>query len=194
MSGPIDKKRYKKAFNVNEMSVKEINLNEPGSYGVFLDNYSGDLELIVGSSEVKLDVWGRYVGKQGDKLDLDLSVIYEVGGSSSKILIRGVAYEGSAINVNGKIAVNKDCDGVEATMNIDGILESDSGKIGFLPKLDIASNDVVCRHGATVGRISEEQIDYLRSRGIAEDEARELLIEGFLAETSLRPGLAFRLL
>jgi Fe-S cluster assembly protein SufD len=50
------------------------------------------------------------------------------------------------------------------------------------PELEIFADDVKCSHGATIGALDPEQIFYLRSRGIPEDQARAMLIRAFLAE------------
>ena len=49
-----------------------------------------------------------------------------------------------------------------------------------IPSLKIRNNDVKCSHGSTTGRINEEQVLYLTSRGISKDEARQMILEGFL--------------
>ena len=51
-----------------------------------------------------------------------------------------------------------------------------------MPKLEVFADDVKCSHGATVGEVNEEQLFYLMSRGLTENEARFLIIEGFLKE------------
>jgi Fe-S cluster assembly protein SufD len=50
------------------------------------------------------------------------------------------------------------------------------------PELEIFANDVKCSHGATIGALDPEQIFYLRSRGIPEEQARSMLIRAFLTE------------
>jgi Fe-S cluster assembly scaffold protein SufB len=51
-----------------------------------------------------------------------------------------------------------------------------------MPKLEVFADDVKCSHGATVGEVNEEQLFYLMSRGLTENESRFLIIEGFLKE------------
>ncbi|HNN82245.1 MAG TPA: SufD family Fe-S cluster assembly protein, partial [Leptospiraceae bacterium] len=51
-----------------------------------------------------------------------------------------------------------------------------------MPKLEVFADDVKCSHGATVGEVNEDQLFYLMSRGLTENESRFLIIEGFLKE------------
>ena len=62
------------------------------------------------------------------------------------------------------------------------LLLSDDAQINTKPELEIFANDVKCTHGATVGRLNEEQWFYLRARGIGRDEARAMLVTAFAGE------------
>ncbi len=59
------------------------------------------------------------------------------------------------------------------------LLLSDDATIDTKPQLEIFADDVKCTHGATVGQLSDEQLFYLRTRGIGKDDARDLLIHAF---------------
>ena len=59
---------------------------------------------------------------------------------------------------------------------------SDQSKFLAKPELEIYADDVKCSHGSSSGSIDQESIFYLRSRGISEQEAKKMMIEGFLAE------------
>jgi len=61
-------------------------------------------------------------------------------------------------------------------------LLSDSSKFLSKPELEIYADDVKCSHGSSSGSIDQESIFYLRSRGINEQQAKRMMIEGFLAE------------
>jgi Fe-S cluster assembly protein SufD len=88
--------------------------------------------------------------------------------------------DGSARGVfNGKIFVRKDAQKTDAKQTNRTLLLSDSATIDTKPQLEIFADDVKCTHGATVGQLSAEQIFYLRSRGIGEQEARDILTFAF---------------
>ena len=62
------------------------------------------------------------------------------------------------------------------------LLLSPDAEIDTKPELEIFADDVKCSHGATVGELDAEQLFYLRSRGIPDPAAREILVRAFLAE------------
>jgi Fe-S cluster assembly protein SufD len=62
------------------------------------------------------------------------------------------------------------------------LLLSEAAEFDSKPELEIYADDVVCGHGATSGRIDEDLLFYLKARGIAEVEARALLIQAFVGE------------
>jgi Fe-S cluster assembly protein SufD len=83
---------------------------------------------------------------------------------------------------NGKIFVYEDAQKTDAKQTNQAVLLSPNATMDTKPQLEIFADDVKCTHGATIGRLSEESLFYLRSRGIPAHEARSLLIYAFAAE------------
>jgi Fe-S cluster assembly protein SufD len=102
------------------------------------------------------------------------------GHTTSDLLFKNV-YRDEAIGVySGIIRVEKNANGTNAYQANRNLVLSDKVKCDTRPLLEIESNDLRCTHGATVGRLDENQIFYLRSRGLTESQSREILTEGFL--------------
>jgi Fe-S cluster assembly protein SufD len=80
---------------------------------------------------------------------------------------------------NGKVVVHRDAQRVDARQSSDNLLLDDQAEIDTKPELEIYADDVKCSHGATVGELDDEQIFYLRSRGIDPAAARGLLTIAF---------------
>ena len=78
------------------------------------------------------------------------------------------------------IKVEKNANGTNAYQANRNLVLSDKVKCDTKPILEIESNQLRCTHGATVGRLEEQQLFYLRSRGLTEGQARDVLIEAFL--------------
>lgn len=89
---------------------------------------------------------------------------------------------------NGKIYVRKDAQKTDAKQTNKTLLLSDDATINTKPQLEIFADDVKCTHGATVGQLDEEQVFYLRSRGIDEKAARDILIFAFASDIINRIG------
>ena len=68
----------------------------------------------------------------------------------------------------------------------DALLLSDTAEIDVKPELEIYADDVKCSHGAASGELDQEQLFYLRSRGIGEEEARQMLIDAYLTDVVAR--------
>ena len=88
-----------------------------------------------------------------------------------------------ATNVfNGKVFVRKDAQKINAFQSNANILLSETGTVNSKPELEIYADDVKCSHGSTTGQLDEEAVFYLRSRGLSEKAAKELLVKAFLGE------------
>lgn len=84
---------------------------------------------------------------------------------------------------NGKIFVRKDAQKIDSFQENRNLLMSRKGLVNTKPQLEIFADDVVCTHGATVGQLEDDEVFYLKSRGLSEQQAKELLIYAFALET-----------
>ncbi len=87
---------------------------------------------------------------------------------------------------NGKIFVRRDAQKTDAKQTNKTLLLSDDATIDTKPQLEIFADDVKCTHGAAVGQLDEEQVFYLRTRGIPEEEARDILTFAFATDVIRR--------
>ncbi|MGD9558561.1 MAG: SufD family Fe-S cluster assembly protein, partial [Mangrovibacterium sp.] len=83
---------------------------------------------------------------------------------------------------SGRIHVARDAQKTNAFQRNNNVLLTDKAKMHTKPQLIIDADDVKCSHGATVGQIDEEALFYLRARGIAEQDARLMLMRAFANE------------
>ncbi|MBQ5479440.1 MAG: SufD family Fe-S cluster assembly protein, partial [Acetobacter sp.] len=83
----------------------------------------------------------------------------------------------------GKVIVRRGAQKADGYQMSQALLLSDHAEVNVKPELEIYADNVRCSHGATVGALDEDQLFYLRSRGIPEDEAQNILIEAFLKES-----------
>jgi Fe-S cluster assembly protein SufD len=89
-------------------------------------------------------------------------------------------YDDKAVGVfNGKIFVEKEAQKLDAFQQNNNILISDKAIINSKPQLEIFADDVKCSHGCTIGQLDQEALFYMRARGIAEKEAKALLMYAF---------------
>ncbi|MBP1692078.1 MAG: Iron-regulated transporter permease protein SufD, partial [Bacteroidetes bacterium] len=83
---------------------------------------------------------------------------------------------------NGKIFVRKDAQKTDARQTNKTLLLSDDASMDTKPQLEIFADDVKCTHGATIGQLDEDQVFYLRTRGIGEEAARDILTFAFAVD------------
>ena len=131
---------------------------------------------------------GAFAASDQQHIDYHFTVEHLSDHGRSDILMQGLATDRSRGIVNGRIyiAANTRCnDGHFTTHNL--LLSSDA-EIDAKPELEIYADEVKCAHGATIGQLDEEQLLYLRSRGIDREQAIALLTEGFLKAGLLDSG------
>lgn len=122
---------------------------------------------------------GLYVITGQQHVDNHTTIDHAQPHCSSREVYRGVL-EGKSQGVfNGKIIVRPDAQKTDSKQSNKNLLLSEDAIINTKPQLEIFADDVKCTHGATVGQIDPEAVFYLRSRGIADDEAKSLLTYAF---------------
>jgi len=110
-------------------------------------------------------------------LDVGSNVILNAPETSAESISRVVSVGGEVIargRMTGKVP------GARAHLECVGLLLSDKGRIYSIPELDGQSRDLDMSHEAAVGRISEEELEYLMARGLTQDQATSVIVRGFL--------------
>lgn len=116
----------------------------------------------------------------GDQLvDNHTAMHHMVADCTSNEFYKSVLHGNSKAVFNGKVFVHEDAQKTNAFQRNNNMLLSDKALVHTKPQLEIFADDVRCSHGCTVGRFEESALFYLRSRGIGEELARNLLVEAF---------------
>ena len=131
-------------------------------------------------AEVSLD--GLYLPRGNQHHDHPVLVEHVAPHCTSRQLYKGIADEHGHGVFNGHVVVHHGAVGTNASQTNKNLLLCDSAEIDTRPRLEIFADDVACSHGATVGRLNDDALFYLRSRGITERLARGLLTYGFARE------------
>ena len=135
-------------------------------------------EVVGEGGESSVD-WIFYA-KGKDKHSLSATNVFNSSHGSGKITIKGVAEGKSHVQCNGMINIGEGGSGTDTYLTEDILMLDATAKVDAVPGLEIKTNDVKASHSATVSKVSEEDIFYFASRGIAKEEARRMYIEGFL--------------
>ena len=134
---------------------------------------------------------GLYLADGQQFLDHHIFVDHQVPECQGRQLFKGILVGRSHGVFSGKVLVRQDAQKTDAKQTNKNLLLSDEAKIDTQPQLEILADDVKCSHGATVGQLDEDSIFYLKSRGIGERKAGQMLAEGFVKELtdSVSPDL-----
>ena len=178
--------------------MTEVIVVSEGSLARSIEVQSGqrtDMVLLVYpgvSCDVKLDVrlagegaeaniYGAYVCGGEERVRIAVDMHHDLPYCNSRQLFKGIAGGTSKVDFYGKIIVAQDAQRTEAYQENHNILLTDGAKVDTKPQLEIYADDVKCSHGATIGRLNEEEQFYMRSRGIALEDAKVLQMISFIA-------------
>lgn len=103
-------------------------------------------------------------------------------GTHSDLLYKEVLRDESRVIWRGMIKVDEAAQQTDGYQRSDALMLSGDTRCDSIPGLEIEADDVRCTHGATTGRVDEEQIFYAQSRGISENEAMHMIVEGFFQQ------------
>lgn len=128
------------------------------------------------------DVTGLNLVSDGQHSDITMETQHAVPHTSSQPLFKSITRGRSKAVVQGKLIVARDAQKTDAKFMHQGLMLSDDAEILSKPELEIYADDVVCGHGSTCGKLDEDSLFYLLSRGIPKAEAETMLVRGFIAE------------
>lgn len=136
----------------------------------------------LGGAEAHAYVTGLNLVSDGQHADITMETTHAVPHTSSQPLFKSIARGRSKSIIQGKLIVARDAQKTDAKFMHQGLMLSDEAEILSKPELEIYADDVVCGHGSTCGKLDEDSLFYLLSRGIPKAEAETMLVRGFIAE------------
>ena len=150
---------------------------------VVMPGVSCDMKLDVRltGEGAEANVYGAYVCGGEEKVKIAVDMHHDMPHCNSRQLFKGIAGGVSKVDFYGKIIVAQDAQRTEAYQENHNILLTDGAKVDTKPQLEIYADDVKCSHGATIGRLNEEEQFYMRSRGISLEDAKVLQMISFVA-------------
>jgi Fe-S cluster assembly protein SufD len=125
-------------------------------------------------------VTGGYAGGPGQHLDYDTTQEHAAPNTNSDLAFRGVLAAGATAVWRGMIKVDPGAQQTDAFQECRNLLLSPEAHADAIPGLEILADDVRCTHAAAVAQVDKDQLFYLTSRGISDEDAKALIIEGFL--------------
>lgn len=141
-----------------------------------------DLHVLMTEAGAHCELNGVVVTKGKQHFDNHTNIEHIASHCTSEENYRCIADDQSHIVFNGRIHIHKDAQKTLGEMNNRNLLLSNGAEIDTKPELEIYADDVKCAHGATIGQLNEKEVYYLKTRGLSDDQARQMLTLGFVLE------------
>lgn len=145
-----------------------------------------DVNVLLDGEGIECILDGLYLGSGEQHIDNHTRIEHIKPHGTSRELYKGILDGKARAVFNGKIIVHKDAQKTDAKQTNKNLLLSEAASVDTKPQLEIFNNDVKCSHGSTIGRLEEDAVFYLRSRGIDLEGARDLLTYAFASEVIRR--------
>jgi Fe-S cluster assembly protein SufB len=126
------------------------------------------------------DIISVAVAGRGQHQDTGAKAIHLAKNTRSRIVSKSVSKDGGRATYRGHLKVAPGATGVVASVRCDALMMDDQSRSDTYPYIDIQEDDTTMTHEATVGKVSADQVFYLMSRGLTENEATNLIVQGFL--------------
>lgn len=135
---------------------------------------------ILHGENARCEFTGVTFASKGQKLDTGASVIHAAPHTSANINTRTISKAGGKATYRSAVKVTRRAPFAKCSVNCESLMLDNESRSDTLPVMDIEGDEADIGHEAKIGRISDEAIFYLTSRGIDEDEARAMIVRGFV--------------
>ena len=171
----------KNMYNLNSKRalVEEGGIIEwvSGSFGSHT-SYLYPMSILKGDNS-RMEYTGITFAGEGQELDTGAKVIHMGRNTSSHITTKSISRDGGKSNFRSEVKINREAENSKSAVTCESLMLDDQSRSDTIPVSDIRNSKVDIGHEAKIGRISEDSIFYLMSRGLSEDDAKALIVGGF---------------
>ena len=148
-----------------------------GSFGSHV-SYLYPMSVLAGEN-ARAEFTGVTFAGRGQNLDTGTKVLHSAPNTSSYINTRSISKDGGISTFRSSVVVSEKAGGSKSSVSCQSLMLDDISRSDTIPAMDIRTADVDIGHEAKIGRISDEVVFYLMSRGMSEEDARALIVSGF---------------
>ena len=120
-----------------------------------------------------------YAG-QGQHQDAGAKMTHAAPETTSKIVSKSISKDGGRTSYRGLVRVEEGANGCRSHVQCDALILDDHSVSDTYPYMEIGAQDAVIGHEATVSKVADEQLFYLQSRGLSEEQAMGMVVNGFI--------------
>ena len=171
-------------LNTKRALVKEGGTIEwvSGSFGAHV-SYLYPMSILKGKG-ARMEFTGITFAGKGQNLDTGAKVVHAAPETSSYINTRSISKDGGISTFRSSVAMTKEAENSKSAVSCQSLMLDDISRSDTIPAMDIRTKNADVGHEAKIGRISDEAVFYLMSRGISEEEARAMIVSGFADNVS----------
>ncbi len=153
-----------------------------GSFGSHV-SYLYPMSILKGRG-ARMEFTGITFAGKGQNLDTGAKVVHNAPETTSYMNTRSISKDGGISTFRSSVVVNKDAKNSKSSVSCQSLMLDDISRSDTIPAMDIRTKNADIGHEAKIGRISDEAVFYLMSRGIGEEEARAMIVSGFADDVS----------
>ena len=153
-----------------------------GSFGSHV-SYLYPMSILKGKGS-KMEFTGVTFAGKGQNLDTGAKVVHAAPDTSSYINTKSISKSGGCSTFRSSVVINKNAKHSKASVSCESLMLDDISRSDTIPAMDIRTADADVGHEAKIGRISDDAVFYLMSRGISEENAKAMIVSGFADNVS----------
>ncbi|MBR3249166.1 MAG: Fe-S cluster assembly protein SufB [Clostridia bacterium] len=139
---------------------------------------------ILKGDNAKMEYTGISFAGEGQNLDTGLKVVHGAKNTASVVSSKSISKSGGIATFRSNVVVAPNADGSKSNISCESLMLDDWSVSDTIPVSNIGTDDVEFSHEAKIGKISDEAIFYLMSRGLSEEEAKAMIVRGFASPIS----------
>ena len=148
-----------------------------GSFGSHT-SYLYPMSVLQGEG-ARMEFTGITFAGRGQQLDTGAKVVHAAPHTSSHIVTKSISKDGGECTYRSAVTIDKNAVGCKSSVSCESLMLDSESRSDTIPAMDIRNDDADVGHEAKIGRISDDAVFYLMSRGISEEDARAMIVSGF---------------
>ena len=175
--------------NMYNLNTKRAIVDEGGSMEWVSGSFGSHISCLYPMTILKgrgsrMEFTGITFAARGQNLDTGMKVVHAAPATSSYVNTRSISKDGGISTFRSSVVVMPQAKGARCSVSCQSLMLDDVSRSDTIPAMDIRTQDADVGHEAKIGRISDEAVFYLMSRGVSEEEARALIVSGFAGDVS----------
>lgn len=175
--------------NMYNLNTKRCSVEKNGTIEWVSGSFGSKISMLYPMSILKgegahCEFTGITFASHGQILDTGSKVVHAAPNTTSNVVSKSISKSGGQAVYRGLLKINSNAHGSKSTVTCESLMLDNESRSDTIPVIDIQTDDVDLGHEAKIGRISDEAIYYLMSRGISEEEAKAMIVRGFVEPIS----------